>query len=245
MTWKIEHLATSTDDELVGYARQESPTLRRMHSIDQLCTRSLTNRSLLDTAIESVINSLGHSDRLGGLPVGYLGAATLHRHGGDEWKRLLAALVRVEDQERGDLLRWLNPDHHAQAESPEGIDEERELVFGSPLESSTIGEAISRVLGCSASVLVEAIISDDEARTIGFITLPLALWRDLEKKRGDLSRALDTAVYWDFSEQYGDLGPDVRVAVLPDCTEELVVATPTAAGYTVEPLHGDARGRVS
>lgn len=245
MTWKVEHLATSTDDELVGYAHQKGPTLRRMHSIDQLCKRSLTNRSLLDTAIESVIKSLGHSDRLGGLPVGYLGAATLHGHGGDEWKRLLAALVRVEDQERGDLLRWLDPEHHAQTELPKSIDDERELIFGSPLESSRIGDAISRVLDCPASIPVEAIIADDGVCTIGFITLPLALWRDLEKKRRDLSKELDATVYWDFPEQYGDLGPNVRVAVLSDCTEGLVVATPTAAGYTVGPFCSDAQGPVS
>jgi hypothetical protein len=239
MVWKVEHLLTATDEELLAYAHQKSPTLRRMHAIDQLCKRSLTNRSLLDAAVESVVASLGHSDRLGGLPVGYLGAAKLHEHGGDVWKSLLAALVRVSDLEREDLLRWLNPvpADDASATVLPDIDEERELVFVASLEASAIAEAISSALDHSTLARVEVIVSADGSCTIGFVTLKLTCWEELEKRRGCLSKALGATTCWDFPEQYGELGPNVRVAVHPDQTETLVKVIPTADGYTVKPFH--------
>ena len=227
-------------DDLLDYATKRVPTLRQMHALEALARRAVDDPGLLPRVLPPIAARLGNAHRMGGLPVGYLGAAVLHGAGGDAARALSVALATVPPLERDDLVRWLRAEgdgsETAPSSAPSPLPIERDLLLADlPTEASLI-EALTRASGSTAKV--DLIALQGVPAAMAMVALPPSAWTALDHRAEELAAALDTTVYLWAPEDLGGVHPDLRLSVAPDGQRALVIAEGTPDGYAVRPFAG-------
>lgn len=243
MTWKPEHLATASVDELVAFASQGVPTLRQMHAIRELAVRAGGNPELLRPAVEAITSHLGHRWRMGGLPVGYLGAKVLFEGDPEGRRALLAGIGVASPLDADDLLRWLSPPPAAPAVPALPVSLSHELLLHDGRPEADIRREISAVAGEAAST--DGMPLEGTPAAVVWVELTVEAWKRLEQGSDRLSAALGTTVYWPAPEALGPLGPDLRVAVGADGRRWLVNAVPAEGGYRLVTYEPSVKGESS
>lgn len=225
-----EELNHATDAELLDFSTSRVPTLRQMHAIEALAVRARATPELMEPTVARIAAHLGHAWRLGGLPVGYLGALELYKAAGEPRARLLAAIATAPQVERDDLLRWLTDERPARPPQPRPP-VEREILIERRVGADTLQSALGGLVG--RTVEAEVIDLPGAVATAALVALTLAEWEALDRSGERLAAELGSTVYLWPPEAYYSVHPDLRLAVSPEQGRSLVVVESAGLGYRV------------
>ncbi|MEQ1571453.1 MAG: hypothetical protein ABMA64_37850 [Myxococcota bacterium] len=224
--------------DLVSFSRSKVPTLRQMHAIEEMARRSLVDPALLDAVVPVVVLHLGHSSRMGGLPVGYPAASLLYRAGGATRNALLVAIGSIRAQVRDDLLRWLTPSIPETASAlraPPAID--RDLLIEECVPSDVLRAALSVAMG--RPIDHERFDLPGRPALLVMVSLTLPEWARFDEAAEHVAASLGCDLYLFGPEALGGLHPDLRVRVRPNGLRGLVTATGhPSGGYRIAPYPG-------
>lgn len=224
-------LEAASLDELLDFAETEEPNLRQMHALEQLARRSFADITLLRTVASLIVRYVGPQSRLGGLPVGYPGAALLYRSDGAPRMALMAAIATLPFQQREDLLRWVRGDDGSPAFPSDPSPVERDILIDDLVTVELLGEALSLVLG--RVPCLELIELECRPSCLALVALTLEEWRALDRRAGEVASALQAKVYLWPPDELGGLHPDLRLAVDPSGQRELVISESVPEGYHI------------
>ncbi len=230
-------LEAASLDDLLEFADTREPTLRQMHALEHLARRSVADHTLLTTIAPMIVKYIDPASRVGGLPVGYPGAAILYRSEGSPRDALLRALAVQPFQRREDLHRWIRggDDSPDLKSSPTPV--ERDILVDDSVSAQVLREAVSVVLGRAPEI--ELLELQRRPFTLALVALTIDEWNILDQNAGQLSSRLHSKLYLWPPDELGGLHPDLRVVVDPSGQRGLVISVSNAEGYVIHPFAPD------